>query len=62
MASTAESSLEKSRYYGEKRRHTFEDYVHDQKDQYQILLNLAEKGLHAGIDARSQIRHLVNGI
>jgi hypothetical protein len=62
MASTAESKLEKSRYYGEKRRHTFEDYVRDQKDQYQILHNLAEKGLHAGIDERSQVRHLVNGI
>jgi hypothetical protein len=62
MASTSESKLEKSRYYGEKRRHTFEDYVRDQKDQYQILRNLADKGLHAGIDERSQVRHLVNGI
>jgi hypothetical protein len=62
MATTAESELERSRYYGEKRCHTFEDYVQDQKDQHQILSNMAEKGLHTGIDTWSQIRHLVAGI
>jgi hypothetical protein len=62
MATTAESKLERSRYYGEKRRHTFEDFVQDQKDQHQLLSNMAEKGLHAGIDMRSQVRHLVAGI
>ena len=48
------------RYSGEHKRFNFEHYVTIQKDQHYILEGLKEHG-HVGIDARSQVRHLIEG-
>ena len=60
-ATIAERKLETTTYDGEKRRWNFERYVKTHKDQHTILDNLKEHG-YAGIDERSKVRHLLNGI
>ena len=60
-ATTAERRLEATTYDGEKRRWNFERFVKTHKDQHTILDNLREHG-YAGIDERSKVRHLLNGI
>ena len=60
-ATTAERRLETTTYDGEKRRWNFEKFVKIHKDQHTILDNLREHG-YAGIDERSKVRHLLNGI
>ena len=68
MASLAEKKLamttytgERRTYTGERRRWTFEKYVTLHKDQHSILEGLTEHG-YAGIDKRSKVRYLLDGI
>jgi ribosomal protein L29 len=61
MANKAETALQDSNYRGEKKRHNFEKYVKVHVDQHAILTGLVEHG-YSGIDPRSKVRHLINGI
>ena len=61
MSARAERQLRGNPYSGEKRRWNFEKYVKLQKDQHTILEGLMEHG-YAGIDNRSKVRHLLDGI
>ena len=61
MASNAERKLASTTYAGEKKRWNFEKYVKAHMDQHQIIESLVEHG-HAGIDARSKTRWLLDGI
>jgi len=61
MASMAEKRLAAATYKGETRRWDFERYVNVQKQQHTILEGLTAHG-YAGIDERSKVRHLLNGI
>ena len=61
MANTAESKLKTTTYLGEKKRWTFERYVRQQVDQHAILTGLVEHG-YMGIDNRSKVRYLMDGI
>ena len=61
MAREAERLLIATLYSGERKRFNFERYVKIQKDQHHILEGLKEHG-HVGIDPRSQVRHLIEGI
>lgn len=61
MAASAERILATTAYHGETRRWTFEKYVKLHVDQHHILEGLKEHG-HAGIDVRSKVRHLMDGI
>ena len=57
----AEAKLKDSSYHSEKRRWNFEQYVHMHQDQHTILQSLVQHG-YAGIDERSKVRHLLDGI
>ena len=48
-------------YKGESRKWNFEKYVRVHMDQHQILTDLKDHG-YAGIDERSKVRHLQDGI
>ena len=61
MASEAERLLVATHYSGECKRFKFECYVKIKKDHHHILEGLKEHG-HVGIDTRSQVRHLNQGI
>lgn len=61
MSTRAERKLTSTTYTGEKRRWNFEKYVKVHIDQHAILEGLVEHG-YAGIDARSKVRFLCNGI
>ena len=61
MSSAAEAKLRNTFYRGEKRRWDFEKYVRVHKDQHTILEGLVEYG-YAGIDERSKVRLLCQGI
>ena len=61
MSTRAERKLTSTTYTGEKRRWNFEKYVKVHMDQHAILGGLVERG-YAGIDARSKVRFLCNGI
>lgn len=61
MATQAEAKLTATTYNGEKRRWNFEKYVKLQVDQFTILEDLVQYG-YAGIDERSKVRFLMNGI
>ena len=61
MASIAEKKLAMMTYTGECRRWTFEKYVMLHKDQHSILEGLTKHG-YAGIDKRSKVRYLLDGI
>jgi hypothetical protein len=60
-ATEAERKLTATNYNGEKRRWNFERYVRVHVDQHQALNNLKAYG-YAGIDDRSKVRHLMDGI
>ena len=60
MSSAAEKAL-KNEYKGETKKYNFDKYVRVQMDQHQILSDLTEHG-YAGIDERSKVRHLMEGI
>jgi hypothetical protein len=61
MSARAERQLRSNPYTGEKRRWNFEKYVKLQKDQHIILEGLIEHG-YSGIDNRSKVRLLLDGI
>ncbi len=61
MSSLAEKKLRTTIYTGERRRWNFEKYVKIHVDQHVILEGLVEHG-YAGIDPRSKVRYLVDGI
>jgi len=62
MAAAAERQLQSASYTGEGRRWTFEKFVRLQVEQHHILVNLVHFGYYAGIDNRSKVRHLLDGI
>jgi hypothetical protein len=61
MSSEAERKLSSASYHGETRRWTFERYVKVHVDQHAILNGLRQHG-YSGIDERSKVRILLNGI
>ena len=61
MASEAERILVATHYSGERKWFNFERFVKIQKDQHYILEVIKEHG-YVGIDPRSQVRHLIEGI
>jgi len=61
MSSSAEKNLKNALYKGELKNFNFEKYVRIHMDQHQILNDLKEHG-YAGIDERSKVRHLTDGI
>ena len=61
MASLAEKKLAMTTYTGELCCWTFEKYVTLHKDQHSILEGLTKHG-YAGIDERSKVRYLLDGI
>ena len=61
QANEAEAKLKDSSYHGEKHHWNFERYVRMHQDQHTILQSLVQHG-YAGIDERSKVRHLLDGI
>lgn len=61
MATAAERKLNTTTYMGEMRRWNFERYVKVHVDQHSILRDLMQHG-YAGIDERSKVRLLLEGI
>ena len=61
MAMQAERQLQTSAYAGENRRWNFEKYVQTHVEQHQTLTDLTRHG-YVGIDERSKVRYLMNGI
>ena len=61
MSSCAEAKLKDTSYSGYKRRWNFEKYVKMHVDQHAILTGIVEHG-YSGIDDRSKVRHLMDGI
>ena len=61
QSNTAEHTLQTTTYQGEQRRWNFERYSKLHKDQHAILEGLTEHG-YSGIDARSKVRYLMDGI
>ena len=61
QATIAERRLQTTTYTGEGRRWNFEKYVQTHVNQHQILTDLTRHG-YAGIDPRSKVRYLLDGI
>ena len=61
LANQAERQIQRATYTGEGRRWNFEKYVKTHVDQHQILTDLTKHG-YAGIDPRSKVRYLLEGI
>lgn len=61
MATLAEDKLKNTVYNGEQRRWDFERYVNVHKQQHSIMEGLLEHG-YTGIDPRSKVRFLLDGI
>ncbi|KAI2493979.1 hypothetical protein MHU86_20553 [Fragilaria crotonensis] len=61
MAAMAEDKLKSTVYNGEQRRWDFEKYVNVHKQQHSIMEGLVEHG-YTGIDPRSKVRYLLDGI
>ena len=61
MSSKAEHTLSTLSYNGESRHWDFEKYVRKHVEQHLILEELTRHG-YAGLDERSKVRHLINGI
>ena len=61
MSTRMERKLEMANSSGEKHNWNFEKYVKQHKDQHVILEGLIENS-YAGIDARSNVRHLLKSI
>ena len=62
IATSAERKLATTTYSGEKRRWTFEKYASLHVEQHGILEGLAAKNQHVGIDERSKVRYLLDGV
>ena len=61
LATYAERKLQSTSYTGEGRRWNFEKFVKTHVDQHQVLTDLTRHG-YAGIDPRSKVRYLLDGI
>ena len=61
MASRAERKLRDSTYHAERRNWNFEKYVTTHKEQHHVLLSLETHG-YKGVDERSKVRYLNDGI
>jgi hypothetical protein len=61
MATMAEDKLKSTVYNGEQRRWDFEKYINVHKTQHSIMEGLVEHG-YTGIDPRSKVRFLLDGI
>ena len=61
LANSAERKLTTTTYHGEKRKWNFEKYCRLHIEQHTILEGLVQHG-YAGIDARSKVRYLIDGI
>ena len=61
MATKAERKLRDTIYRAETRQFNFEKYVTLHKTQHQVLLSLEDYG-YRGIDERSKVRYLIDGI
>lgn len=61
QAAKAEATLANLSYTGERRNWNWEKYVSSHKDQHSILQGLTTHG-YAGIDDRSKVRRLMEGI
>lgn len=61
MATMAEQKLTSTVYSGKQRRWDFEKYVNVHKSQHSIMEGLVEHG-YTGIDPRSKVRYLLDGI
>mmetsp|Transcript_286 Transcript_286/g.801 ORF Transcript_286/g.801 Transcript_286/m.801 type:complete len:272 (-) Transcript_286:126-941(-) len=61
MASSVEKKLASISYYGEKKNWNFEKYDTEHKRKHNILKGLVENG-YTGIDPRSKVWYLNNGI
>lgn len=61
MANQSERVIQQSNYDGERKRWNFERYVSLHLEQHAILEGLVQYG-YSGIDARSKVRHLMDGI
>ena len=61
MATMAEDKLKNTVYNGEQRRWDFEKYINVHKQQHSIMEGLVEHG-YTGIDPRSKVRYLLDGI
>lgn len=61
MATSAETKLQNATYRGEGRRYNFEKYVRIHVEQHTVLEGLVQHG-YTGIDVRSKVRYLMNGI
>ena len=58
----AERKLTTTTYNGEQKRWNFKKYVKVHVDQHAVLETLQQQGTHVGIDNRSKVRHLCDGI
>jgi hypothetical protein len=61
MATMAEDKLKSTVYNGEQIRWDFEKYINVHKSQHSIMEGLVEHG-YTGIDPRSKVRYLLDGI
>jgi hypothetical protein len=61
MSSKAEHLLKTLSYNGETRHWDFEKFVHRHVEQHMVLTSLIPHG-YAGLDDRSKVRHLLDGI
>ena len=61
LASQAERKLQNTSYTNEGRRWNFEKFVRTHVEQHQILTELKDHG-YSGIDERSKVRYLLDGI
>jgi heptaprenylglyceryl phosphate synthase len=61
MATIAEDTLKSTVYNGEHCRWDFEKHINVHKSQHSIMEGLVEHG-YTGIDPRSKVRYLLDGI
>jgi hypothetical protein len=61
MATMAENNLKSTVYNGEQSRWDFEKYINVHKSQHSIMEGLVERG-YTGVDPRSKVRYLLDGI
>ena len=62
LANEAERKLMNTTYNGEQKRFNFEKYCRIHVNQHAILEGLRQQGVHTGLDERSKVRHLMDGI
>ena len=61
MSSEAERLLRDTTYQGDRRNFTFDRFIKIHMDQHAILEGLVQHG-YSGIDPRTKVQHLMNGI